>query len=92
MTHRTKTATIVSAMRELARTVQCDDGIANAAISEAADRLLDLDARMQCMSFLLADCIAVIRTIEGDNSDECEALAELIEKVDKAMVDFFDLS
>jgi hypothetical protein len=41
---RTDNPTLISAMRELAATVQCDDGIANAAIAEAADRLEELHA------------------------------------------------
>jgi ABC-type transporter Mla subunit MlaD len=36
---RTDTATLIQAMRILARDIQSDDGVANAAIAEAADRL-----------------------------------------------------
>ena len=39
---RTDTPTLIAAMRHLAATVQCDNGIANAAIAEAADRLGEL--------------------------------------------------
>jgi hypothetical protein len=39
---RTDTQTLIAAMRILARDVQCDDGIANSAIAEAADRLEEL--------------------------------------------------
>jgi len=41
---KTDTPTIISAMRHLAATVQSDDGIANAAIAEAGDRLEELHA------------------------------------------------
>ena len=36
---RTETWVLVAALRELARTIASDDGVANAAIGEAADRL-----------------------------------------------------
>ena len=39
---RSTTPTIISAMRTLAADIQCDDGIANGAIHEAADRLEEL--------------------------------------------------
>jgi hypothetical protein len=39
---KTSTPIIISAMRILARDIQTDDGVANAAISEAADRLEEL--------------------------------------------------
>jgi len=39
---RTDTQTIIAVMRHLAATIQSDDGVANAAIAEAADRLEEL--------------------------------------------------
>lgn len=36
------TETLITALRILAREIQSDDGVANAAIAEAADRLEDL--------------------------------------------------
>jgi len=39
---RSTTPTIIAAMRILAADIQCDDGIANGAIHEAADRLEEL--------------------------------------------------
>jgi len=39
---RTKTEILISALRILARDIQSDDGIANAVIFEAADRLEEL--------------------------------------------------
>jgi len=41
---RTDTQTLITAMRHLAATVQSDDGVANAAIAEAADRLHEMHA------------------------------------------------
>lgn len=43
---RTETLVLVAALRELARTILSDDGVANAAIAEAADRLSEHDAAM----------------------------------------------
>ena len=39
---RSTTTTLIQAMRVLARDVQSEDGIANSAIAEAADRLEEL--------------------------------------------------
>lgn len=43
---RTETLVLVAALRDLARTIVSDDGIANAAIAEAAERLFEHDAAM----------------------------------------------
>ena len=39
---RSTTPILISAMRKLAMVIKCDDGIANGAIHEAADRLEEL--------------------------------------------------
>ena len=44
MTRRSSTATIVHAMRILEDDIKSDDGIANGAIAEAADRIEELVA------------------------------------------------
>ncbi len=44
---KTKTEILASAMDVLAREIQSGDGIANAAIAEAAERLRELDARVK---------------------------------------------
>lgn len=41
---RTDTKTLIEAMRILSRDIQSDDGVANATIAEAADRLEELAA------------------------------------------------
>ena len=38
---RTETTVLIVAMRELSRTILSDDGVANAAIAEAGDRLVE---------------------------------------------------
>ena len=42
----TRTLILVSAMRLLAQEIQSEDGVANAAIAEAADRLEELEAEL----------------------------------------------
>lgn len=42
---RTNNKTLVEAMRVLSREIKSEDGIANAAIAEAADRIEELEAR-----------------------------------------------
>jgi hypothetical protein len=44
---RSETRTIISAMRILSVEIQSGDGIANAAIAEAANRLEELDAAIR---------------------------------------------
>lgn len=41
--HKTKTEALIKAMRILAKDIQSEDGVANAAIKEAAKRLEELD-------------------------------------------------
>jgi len=45
---RSTTETLIAATRELAATIQCDDGVANAVLSEAADRLEELQQAIEC--------------------------------------------
>lgn len=45
--HCSSSATIVSAMRVLANEIQSDDGVANAAIREAADRIEQLETSIK---------------------------------------------
>ena len=44
---RSSTETLIAACRELAATVQCDDGVANMALREIAERLEELDNARQ---------------------------------------------
>ena len=44
MSARSSTETLIAALRVLARDIQSDDGVANAAIAEAADRLEELES------------------------------------------------
>ena len=46
MTRKSSTETLIAAMRVLARDIQSGDGVANAAIAEAADRLEEQHARI----------------------------------------------
>lgn len=50
MVKRTSDETLVAAMRVLARDIQCEDGVANAAISEAADRIESLVVEVKAMN------------------------------------------
>jgi len=52
MTPRTDTLILAEALDILARDIQSDDGVANAAIAEAAERLRELQAQVDA---LLAD-------------------------------------
>ncbi len=58
---RSKTSTIISALKILGETIQTQDGVANAAILEAA-------ARMEEMSDLLKHANALIESFFDDNA------------------------
>lgn len=51
----TDTPTLISAMRVLANDIQSEDGVANAAIAEAADRLGEMQAEAERLRGLLSD-------------------------------------
>jgi hypothetical protein len=51
---------------------------------EAADEIERLRGENAVLLGLLADCAAVIRTIEGEDSDEAEKLRDLLTAIDKA--------
>jgi hypothetical protein len=44
---RSSTPTLIAALRILANDIQSEDGVANAAIAEAADRLQELNETLQ---------------------------------------------
>lgn len=46
MSRKSSTETLIAAMRVLARDIQSGDGVANAAIAEAADRMAEQQARI----------------------------------------------
>jgi hypothetical protein len=43
---KTKSKTLIKALRILSEDVQSDDGVANACIAEAADRIEELEAKI----------------------------------------------
>lgn len=53
--HQTSTKTLVSALRILAQDIQSDDGVANAAIAEAADRLEEQHIQIRNLLALLEE-------------------------------------
>lgn len=55
---RSSTATLIMAMHQLARDIQSDDGVANAAISEAAARLTELRQ-------IVNECAPIVRAHHG---------------------------
>ena len=63
MTQKTDTLILIKAMRRLADDIQSDDGVANAAIAEAADRLEELRSKV------LDDGLTIV-TIEDIVTDD----------------------
>lgn len=54
-TPRTETAVLVAALRILERDIQSGDGVANAAIAEAADRLAELERDVAALKQRIID-------------------------------------
>ena len=51
---QTDTETLIKAMRHLAENIYSEDGVANAAIAEAADRLRELDMLNKTITMALS--------------------------------------
>ena len=60
MTHKTSTSDLAAAMMVLANDIESDDGVANAAILEAGQRLIEQDGRAKVLRDLLADCYSYL--------------------------------
>jgi hypothetical protein len=65
-------------MRALARDIDSPDGVANAAILEAAERLAALDGETLLLADIMRDAYQVISVIEADDSDEDDSLHDLL--------------
>jgi len=63
----TKTEVLIAAMRVLARDIQSQDGVANAAIAEAADRLEGYYVWFEQLWPFNAGCIDPVKSQTGDD-------------------------
>lgn len=83
---RTKTETIIGALRVLTQDIQSEDGVANAAIAEAADRMEELCAELlfqkrraekYAEAARICAKIYIARNISLSEKDVVSALVEL---------------
>jgi hypothetical protein len=83
---RSKTETIIGALRVLAQDIQSEDGVANAAIAEAADRMDELCAELLFQKRLaeryvgagkICAQIYIARNISLSEKDVVSALVEI---------------
>jgi hypothetical protein len=83
---RSKTETIISALRVLAQDIQTQDGVANAAIAEAADRMEELCSELSFYRKLnknfveagrICAQIYIARNISLSEKDVVSALVEI---------------
>ena len=95
---RTRTPILIAAMRLLAQEIQSEDGVANAAIAEAGDRLSELEAQLTQAQQGIGEGVARPHdTPEGCPTyyDGCnctvEALVHNIERAEKAEARVADL-
>ena len=80
MTRKSSTETLVAAMRILARDIQSGDGVANAAITEAADRLAEQQARIAELAAKAATGRRVAAVTAGALVDLLAASDALVER------------
>ena len=85
MTRKTDTKTLINAMRILARDIQSDDGVANGAISEAADQMEELQAQHRKDENEYAN----LWQMYGDLEEECDRLREELGDSYKISVCYF---
>jgi hypothetical protein len=78
-TPRTDTLTLASAMDVLAREIQSHDGVANAAIAEAAQRLREVGVRELVQQARINHALAegIIRACESEMSRQSEKIGRL---------------
>lgn len=60
---RTETSVLIAAMRELSRQIISDDGVANAAISEAGDRLGEQAKEISALRHELEGMVTVLERL-----------------------------
>lgn len=63
---RTETFALVAALRELARTILSDDGVANAAIAESADRIKEQAGAIFSLRYELGRLIDLLDRLRTD--------------------------
>ena len=61
---RTKTETLIAAMRILSQNIESDDGIANATIAEAADRIEELFSELIFQKRLAENTLKLERSVQ----------------------------
>lgn len=83
---KTTDETLVSALRVLSRDVQCEDGVANAAIAEAADRIEALSSSIE----LIRDAVLNERhqlAEAGLDCDQVNAVLGIIDDNDARVIE-----
>lgn len=60
---KSSTTVLIKALQVLSKEIQSEDGVANAAIAEAAVRLKELDNRVKELEDLIADVIQQLEKI-----------------------------
>lgn len=78
---RTDTKTLATAMRVLAAEIQSSDGVANAAIAEAAHRLDELDAEAAQQRHRADVLAATVRELRDVVTHDVETKADFIARV-----------
>ncbi|MGA0889454.1 MAG: hypothetical protein ACO3S0_16165 [bacterium] len=78
---KSSTETIIGAMRILARDIQSDDGVANIAILEAADRLEEQQEEITELKKFIAEGKEVMATAETAMRDTLAGLKEMGEVI-----------
>lgn len=90
---RSSTETLIKAMRILSSDIQSDDGVANAAIAEAAQRLEEQQERIKRLEEVLMDAKNKHAALVADVAlyeDRGERIKQLEDRIRRASIAFFE--
>jgi hypothetical protein len=88
---KTPTQTLAAALRQLANDIESPDGVANAAIAEAAERLEELTAQAEVLRREFQDARKTLQTIAGCTWDSgAEEIADVALDEAKRWVSRYD--
>lgn len=87
----THNSTIINTLRILARDIESEDGVANAALHEAAERFVQLVAQNKRLKKQLGEAISHAQALRGDFGDDAclhaeDALTELVNTVNEEVL------
>ena len=82
---RSSTETLIAAMRILSRDIRSTDGVANAAIREAAERLAELQTVIANARKLSEDWKRTAKEVENEWYNDSQSIYRITEELDEIL-------